>query len=203
MGLEVGFIDSKISDHHHHTPPPTPHTLISSLHFYQLHWCFSIFLLFPNLDPGLLSLICRPLGPDCPLWWACPVHHGTWSSLPHHCAQDPSSRHHPQSWCKRTEVVVQSPSHVWLFASPWTTACQASLSLTLQVCPSPCPLNWWCHPTISSFFALVISCLQSFPASGSFAKSSVHIRWSKSQGRGGRTPPEANQGSWACQLGHA
>ena len=31
----------------------------------------------------------------------------------------------------------------------------------------------------------------------------IHVRWSKSQGRGGRTPPEANQGPQALQLGHA
>ena len=43
-------------------------------------------------------------------------------------------------------------------------------------CPSPthrvysnsCPLNWWCHPTISSSVIPFSSCLQSFPASGSF-----------------------------------
>ena len=29
-------------------------------------------------------------------------------------------------------VVVQSPSYVWLFATPWTTARQASLSLTIS-----------------------------------------------------------------------
>ena len=29
-------------------------------------------------------------------------------------------------------VVVQSLSCVWLFATPWTTACQASLSLTIS-----------------------------------------------------------------------
>ena len=29
-------------------------------------------------------------------------------------------------------VVVQSPSHVQLFATPWTTACQASLYLTFS-----------------------------------------------------------------------
>ena len=36
-----------------------------------------------------------------------------------------------------------------------------------EACSNSCPLNWWCHPTISSsvFFS---SCLQSFPASGSF-----------------------------------
>ena len=29
-------------------------------------------------------------------------------------------------------VVVQSPSHVRLFVTPWTAACQASLSLTIS-----------------------------------------------------------------------
>ena len=38
------------------------------------------------------------------------------------------------------------------------------------VCPSSCPLHWWCHPTISSSVTLSF-CLQSFPASGSFAVS--------------------------------
>ena len=45
-------------------------------------------------------------------------------------------------------------------------------------CPSPtprvysnsCPLSWWCHPTISSS-VIPFSCLQSFPASGSFQTS--------------------------------
>ena len=31
-----------------------------------------------------------------------------------------------------------------------------------------CPLSWWCHPTISSSVVPFCSCLQSFPASGSF-----------------------------------
>ena len=34
--------------------------------------------------------------------------------------------------------------------------------------PNPCPLSWWCHPTISSSPFPFFSCLQSFPASGSF-----------------------------------
>ena len=46
-------------------------------------------------------------------------------------------------------------------------------------CPSPtpgaysntCPLNWWCHPTISSSVVPFSSCLQPFPASGSFQMS--------------------------------
>ena len=43
-------------------------------------------------------------------------------------------------------------------------------------CPSPTPrvysnsclLSWWCHPTILSSVVPFSSCLQSFPASGSF-----------------------------------
>ena len=37
-----------------------------------------------------------------------------------------------------------------------------------KVCPSSCPLNQWCHPTISSSVAHFSFCLQSFPASGFF-----------------------------------
>ena len=46
-------------------------------------------------------------------------------------------------------------------------------------CPSPtpgawsnsCPLSWWCHPTISSSVVPLSSCLQFFPASGSFPRN--------------------------------
>ena len=71
-------------------------------------------------------------------------------------------------------VVVQSLSRGQLFATPWTAARQASLSFTISrsllkltsiesVMPSDglircCPLP---------------SCLQSFPASGSFLKSQL------------------------------
>ena len=34
--------------------------------------------------------------------------------------------------CCLHTVVFQLPSHVWLFANPWTAACQASLSLTVS-----------------------------------------------------------------------
>ena len=42
------------------------------------------------------------------------------------------------------------------------------LSPTPRACSNPCPLSWWCHPTISSSVVPSSSCLQSFPASGSF-----------------------------------
>ena len=45
------------------------------------------------------------------------------------------------------------------------------LSLSPRVCSNSCPLNQWCHPTISSSVDLFSSCPQSFPASGSFPMS--------------------------------
>ena len=53
------------------------------------------------------------------------------------------------------------------------------LQQTRPLCPSPtpgvypnsCPLSWWCYPTISSSVIPFSSCLQSFPASGSFQMS--------------------------------
>ena len=39
------------------------------------------------------------------------------------------------------------------------------------VCSNSCPSSWWCHPTISSSVVPFSSCLQSFPASGSFLMS--------------------------------
>ena len=41
-------------------------------------------------------------------------------------------------------------------------------SPTARVHPNPCPLSWWCHPTISSSVIPFSSRLQSFPASGFF-----------------------------------
>ena len=52
-------------------------------------------------------------------------------------------------------------------------------SPTPRACSNSCPLNQWCHPTISSS-VIPFSCLQSFPAAGSFPTESVlHIRWPK------------------------
>ena len=42
-----------------------------------------------------------------------------------------------------------------------------------KVCSNSCPLSRWCHPTISSSVIPFPSCLQSFPASGSFPVSQL------------------------------
>ena len=52
-------------------------------------------------------------------------------------------------------------------------------SPTPRACSNSCPSSWWCHPTISSSITPFSSCLQSFPASGSFPMSVFHTRWPK------------------------
>ena len=81
-------------------------------------------------------------------------------------------------WYLRSSV--QSLSHVWLFATPWTTARQASLSIT----------NSWILPKLMSielvmpsnhlilFHLLLLPSI--FPSIRVFSKeSALHIRWPK------------------------
>ena len=82
-----------------------------------------------------------------------------------------------------THSSVQSLSHVRLFATPWNAAHQVSPSITNSwSLPNSCPLSWWCHPTISSFVVPFCSCLQSFPASGSFQMSQFFTSGGQSVG---------------------
>ena len=54
-------------------------------------------------------------------------------------------------------------------------------SPTPGVHPNPCALSQWCHPTISSS-VVPFSCLQSFPASGSFPMSQLFASGGQSIG---------------------
>ena len=78
---------------------------------------------------------------------------------------------------------VQSLSRAWLFATPWTAARQASLSITnsqslpkLISIESAMPSNHLvlCHP--------ISSCPQSFPALGSFQMSQLFVSGGQSVG---------------------
>ena len=66
-------------------------------------------------------------------------------------------------YCCSVSVVSDS-------VTPWTVAHQDSLFFTIFQSSDSCPLSQWCHPTISSSVT-TFSCLQSFPASGSFSMS--------------------------------
>ena len=71
-------------------------------------------------------------------------------------------------------------SHSIMFDSLWPHGPQHPRlpcpSLSPGVCSNSCPLSQWCQPTISSS-VVPFSCLQSFPASGSFQMSQF-FTWS-------------------------
>ena len=76
---------------------------------------------------------------------------------------------------QRILVVVQLPSRIWL-CNPMDPRKHARLpcpSLSLGVCSNLYPSSQWCHPTISSSVISFSSCIQSFPASGSFPMSQL------------------------------
>ena len=80
------------------------------------------------------------------------------------------------------KYVVQLLNHVWLFATPWTAASQASLSIINSLaCSNSCPLSRWCHPTIS-FSVVPFPCLLSFLVSGPFLMSRLFASGGQSTG---------------------
>ena len=84
------------------------------------------------------------------------------------------------SWAEVQFSSVQSLSHVQLLATPWTAACQASLSITNTpgVYPNSCPLSRWIHTTITTSAVRFPPSI--FPNIRVFSNESVlHIRWPK------------------------
>ena len=78
-----------------------------------------------------------------------------------------TARRSNQSILKENEVAQSCPT----LCNPGAAACQALLhTLSLRACSNLCPSSRWCHPTTSSS-VVPFSCLQSFPALGSFPVS--------------------------------
>ena len=71
---------------------------------------------------------------------------------------------------------------------------------TPGVYSNSCPLSWWCHPTISSFAVPFSSCLQYYPASGSFPMSQFFASGVKSIGVSGSTSVLTMNTHWKCSL---
>ena len=97
-------------------------------------------------------------------------------------------------------TIVQLPSHVWLSATPWTPACQASLSFTIfqsllklmsieLVMLSNHLILWWPFS----------SCPQTFPALGSFPTSQLFLSGGQSIGASASVFPMSIQ-SWLIWL---
>ena len=92
--------------------------------------------------------------------------------------------HHLSHWGIPVEwdAVVESLNCVPLFVTPWTAACHASSSISIsQSMRKLCPLCG-CHPSILSSVSPFSSCLQSFPASGSFSISRLFASGGQSIG---------------------
>ena len=91
-------------------------------------------------------------------------------------------------------VLISSPSHTLTTLQPPLHMSDSLRFHGLQQarlpCPSStpraysnsCPSSWWCHPTISSSVVSFSSCLQSFPASGSFQMNQFFASGSQSIG---------------------
>ena len=80
-------------------------------------------------------------------------------------------------------MVVQSLSHARLFELHGLQHARLPCpSPSPGVCSNSCPLNQWCHPTISFSVASFSSCLQSFSASGSFLMSGLFASGGQSTG---------------------
>ena len=80
-------------------------------------------------------------------------------------------------------AVVQSPSRVQLFATPWTAACQASLSLTISRSLSKFMSTASVMPSNHLILCCPLLLLPStFPASGSFPMNQLFTSGDKSTG---------------------
>ena len=71
-------------------------------------------------------------------------------------------------------------------------------SATPGVHPNPCPLCWWCHPTISPSVIAFSSCPQSFPTPRSFPMSQLFASGGQSTGvSASASVPPMNAQDWS------
>ena len=78
---------------------------------------------------------------------------------------------------------VKLLSRIQLFLNAWTAATRPPCSSpTHRACSNSCPSSQWCLSTISSSVIPFFSCLQSFPALGSFQMSQFFILGGQSTG---------------------
>ena len=108
----------------------------------------------------------------------------------------PSSLHLVARW---THLLQARFLPLCCFSVTWLclTLCNLMKQHTRLPCPSlfpraysnSCPLSWWCHPTILFFVIPFPSCLQSFPASGSFLMSRLFVSGGQTTGASASVVP--------------
>ena len=82
----------------------------------------------------------------------------------------------------------------------WSTSGFPVLHHLPEPCSNSWPLNWWCHPTISSSVILFSFCLQSLLASGSFLISWLFTSGCQSSGASASVLPMNIQGCFPLGL---
>ena len=94
---------------------------------------------------------------------------------------------------------VQSLNHVWLFAAPWTAACQASLSITNSLSLLKLTSIESVTPSKHLILCRPLLLLPSiFPSIRVFSKESVlHISWPKYWSFSFRSFPPKNTQDWS------
>ena len=103
----------------------------------------------------------------------------------------------------RAVGVVQSLSRVPHLAIPWAAALQPSLSFTIsQSLLKLMSIESVMPSTISTSVVPFSSCLQSFPASGPFPKSTLLIMWPKYWGFSFsiKKKKKCKQWKWSCSV---
>ena len=86
-------------------------------------------------------------------------------------------------FCSVTKLCFNS---LWPHGQQHTRLCCPSLSLGVHL--SSCPLNQWCHPTISSSVTLFSFYFEFFPASGSLPMSQLFASGGQSIGASESAP---------------
>ena len=96
------------------------------------------------------------------------------------CPRDSQESSPPPQFKSVNSLALSNSSHLLYCAQSCPTLQPYGLQNARLPCPSPtfgacsnsCLYSWWCHPTVSSS-VFPFSCLQSFPASGSFLMSQL------------------------------
>ena len=145
--------------------------------------CFTIlcwFLSYINMNQPQIYICSFPLEPPSDL----PPHPTHWGC------------HRALAWapCAIQRLPISHLFYAWLVLLSCSVVSDSSWPLGLQhtrlprlspspgACSNSCLLSWWCHPTISSSVAHFSSCLQSFPALGSFPNSQLFASGGQSIG---------------------
>ena len=175
---------------------PAARLWIKFLFCYFLLTCswFTIFVLAPGVRASLVIQTVKNL----PAMWETQVRFlGREDALEKGMASHSSILDRRMSWTEETKLslsvygtVSQLHTCICVFSPTFSPLCVTCWCSVPQSCPAlcdpmdgstsgfpflhhlrssnSCPLSQWCHPTISSSLVPFSSCLQSFPASGSF-----------------------------------